>query len=136
MAGQNKDRMLSRNQIASMHVWKQQSGLDDDAYRGYLQANFQIGSSKEMTQAQFSRHMATVKGTQKKKQPWVQRPDGITEAQNNKILALWSSKAKNTSFKALSAWLEGKFQVKTSRQLSKSRASDVITALERGGWLG
>ncbi len=116
-----------------IHAWAKRQGMDDELYRDWLRANFGATSCKNMNAGQFGQFLAMA-GLAPPMPGQKKHPDRLTDTQNRMILALWGQKSRKGDLQSLSAWLKGRWGVASSKQLTKSQASRVITALQKEGW--
>lgn len=68
------ERPITAAQVRSIHVAKARAGLDDDEYRGLLEARCGVRSSKELTRRQASELLANAFGRPLPNPPGRQRP--------------------------------------------------------------
>ena len=141
--------MLSRKQIAVLHVAQNQLGLDDESYRDALEAHGGVRSAKDLgyrgfkvVMAHFEKSGFVPKGKEKRIEDQASlrfapasRPGMATRGQIKKIYALWWALSgtwyqPGKEWKALRGFLRARFRVDHENFLKFKQAHKVIEALK------
>lgn len=128
--------VLSRKQVAIIHVAKKKTGLTDDAYRSVLARVAEVTSSTELNQEGFEALMGYFEfigfTPMKTQGPTYGERAGMASAgQVTLVRTLWDEYTKGKSCEAsLNKWLENKWKISSLRFLSRAKAPQLITALK------
>ncbi len=142
--------MLTKNQIAILHVAKKQLAMDNDTYRDVLRAHGGAGSARDLDYDGFRAVMRHFEASgfvsrpkEKKGGPSAGdiprgRPGMASRAQIKKIYAMWwglggSYYTPGKEFAALRSFLKKRFRVHHENFLTKEKAHGVIEALKNIG---
>lgn len=139
-------RDMRSSDLAKIHMAKKALGLDDDAYRGVLQALCKVNSSKDLdmhgrwkllqyfASKGWKPEAAGAPAGKKKAKSW--KPKSRSQA--GKILALWldlrrQGKLTNPTDEALFAWVKSMTGVEHPDWLTAAQANQVIEGLKAWG---
>jgi hypothetical protein len=137
-----KEKPLSREKIAIVHVAAHQLGMNDADYRALLMSTAGVNSSSGLNEAGFRAVMlrmeklgfthakptATAPATPA---PQYGRRDGMaTPAQVNAILRMWARWHGHDDARALGHWLERSFHVSDLRFVDTTTAQKAIEGLK------
>ena len=118
--------------IQLIHIGKAKLGMDDGAYRAFLDGICGRDSSAKMTIRQLEQALKAMRNNGFEQTPNRVKPEekgGATPAQLEYIKGMWAGCARNKSDKALSAFVNRIARVKSLRFLTVHTARDVILAL-------
>ena len=129
--------LLSRKQIAVLHVAKNKLGLNDAEYRCALTEVAGVTSSTELDQAGFDAMMGLFEylgftPLLAKGENYGKRPGMASFAQLELIRTIWReyTRAAYEGESELNKWLFRTFKVSSLRFMTKSQAQRAITALK------
>lgn len=124
----------STSQIAIIHTLKSKSGMDDEAYRDFLSANFRVRSSKQLTPAQAGAAIDRLKVMSGQGEPMAQGAvAGLDTPIGSKLRALWIAAhdlglVRDRTDRAMLAFLQRQTKVSHTRFLK--HPSDATAAIE------
>lgn len=134
---------ITQNQIKAIWTATRNQGLDEDTLRDLVENISGQRSTRALTIAQASEVLNRLTGdarpvrrgnscNHRRYQEMDGRPDMATGAQLRKIEAMWAERSRSTDKSgALRIFLSRRFGVSDLRFLGRSRASNVIVALEK-----
>jgi dihydrodipicolinate synthase/N-acetylneuraminate lyase len=119
--------------IKAIHIARQKTGLDDEAYRALLYGAAGVDSSTAIFNLeQYQAVMQSFKALGYTPLPGLyQQRWGCSVAQQKTILALWKAVARHQEQDALIAFVKRIAHIDNPRFLTKSLAQIVIIALEK-----
>lgn len=130
--------MIGRREKAILHIAKKDLALDDEVYRGILEAYAGVRSSVDLDRAGYNRVLSRFKELgfsprpkRKRFQNLSGRPGMATPAQLRKIEAMWVTVSDSTRpATTLRRFLFNRFRTTDLRMLTTATASNVIEALK------
>lgn len=143
---QNNSAKIAGNQIAKIHIAKQQLGLTDQQYRDVLSSYINVDgnpctSSKELNykQAEVLLGLFTKLGFKQKHNGNTKKYDELagrdssfaTPAQLRKINSLWMINAREKTEDAMNRFISHKTTVNHIRFLLKKDVNKIITAISK-----
>ncbi|QTD46159.1 regulatory protein GemA [Ottowia testudinis] len=146
MAAERQPRKtrLSRNQLAVIHIARQQLGIDDPTYRALLRGAAGVTSSTELNEADFEavmRRFGQLGFTGRKGvatsalAPHARATDGYrpgmaTPAQIDTIRGMWAKWHGSDDERALSRWIERYYGISALRFCDVQTAQKAIEGLK------
>jgi len=131
-----KRSALSPDQLRAIWTMTKAAGLDEGALRDLVEAVSGQRSTRGLTMHQASQVLDRLSSRPEPRRHRHRKMDGrpnmATGAQLRKIEAMWAERARaHDKAASLRQWLNNRFSISDLRFLSRSRASNVIVALEK-----